>query len=91
MSVNSSRRVDMHAFACEYRLGQGCASNAQLDDSLAARRSCASSLRARLSSESWPATADGNGRLSEPFEPLCYRKDRSYSSESKDKACAPDK
>jgi hypothetical protein len=81
MTVNSSRRVDVHAFVWECRLGRGCARTAQLDDSLAAWRRCVSSLRARRSGESWPATAEGIGGLSEPFEPLCYRKiDHSYQS-----------
>ena len=30
MSVNSSRRLDMHAFVWEYRLGRGCARTAHL-------------------------------------------------------------
>ena len=38
MSADSYRRVDLHAFVWEYRLGRGCARTAQLDDSLAARR-----------------------------------------------------
>ena len=43
-------------------------------------------LRARQSSESWPATADGNGGLSKPIESLRYRKIGHKSSEAKDKA-----
>src|SRR5271170_7932152 len=40
-------------------------------------------VRARQTSQSWPATAEGNGGLSEPFEPLCYRKiDHSHQSRS---------
>jgi len=53
----------MHAFVWEYRLGQGSAGTAQLHNRLAAWRRCASSLRARQSSESWPATIEDYGGL----------------------------
>jgi hypothetical protein len=68
----------MHAFVWEYKLGRGGAGTAQLHDSLAAWRRCASSLRARQSSESWPATAEGYGGLSEPIRASLLSEDRSY-------------
>ena len=64
----------MHVFVWEYRLGRGCAYIAQLDDSLAVWRNCVSSLRARQASRSRLTTTEGNGGLSELFEPLYYRK-----------------
>jgi hypothetical protein len=51
---------------------------AQLYNSLMAWRRCVLSLRARQSSESWPATVEDYSGLSEPIRASLLLEDRLY-------------